>query len=290
LPRYVTTMALPYEYSRKTLVANWAETRLAPDQAERDFPDNKFLRPPESDLANLETNFSILGRIARIPAHNSDGTLPDDGYRERAASNKEEFRNPRAVKDFVFNPPQDPKWITTETVPEVIHDERRPVEGQVSGYGAVLQRHGPQEGERFFETASRDAMGYPTAVHGTNRAMLGASGIGVLDVMDRTEGMKVGELAGEKYKSEDCNDPSEATAVQRSWQYQRDPALTNIHHGGKQPPVPIIDNELSLPLGEGGHRKHHASLMSRGGRLPRVTTTITTGKESKYGMSIFRDE
>merc|ERR1712098_613778 len=104
--------------------------------------------------------------------------------------------------------------------------------------------------------------------------------------MDRPEGTSVGMLVGEEYRP--VADPQEATPVQRSWQYQQDAALRNIQYGGKKPPPSLVDNEMSLPLGEGGHRAQHAKLMSRGS-MARVTTSITTGKESKYGISIFRD-
>jgi hypothetical protein len=115
------------------------------------------------------------------------------------------------------------------------------------------------------------------------------AGVGVLDVADRTEGLQVGVLAGELYKPD--ADPAYNTLVQRSWLYEPDASLRNVDkYGGRKPPPSLIDNEMSLPLGEGGHRAMDTNLKSRGGRLPRVSTSITTGKEKKFGINIFQDD
>jgi len=278
---------MPYTYSKKTVVGNWFEDRLAPLQPERDFPDRKTVRPVETELANLEKSFSVLSRLARNPYHISEG-LPDDGFRELVSSNKEDFMHPKNRKAWTTRTCV-PSFITTTTVPEVVHDERRPVKGQRSGYGAPLQRHDLRHGERFFNTAYRDSHGYPKPAATVDRSQKIAAGLGVLRAADAPEGLRTGQLAGEMYKP--TADPSEATEVQRAWTYQLEPCLANIQYGGKdnKPELSLTDNELSLPIGEGGHRELDRTLKERG-KLFRMHTNITTGKEAKYGLSIFRDD
>jgi len=241
-----------------------------------------------TDVANLEKSFSVLERISRTPAHNSKGTVADYGYREQASSFNDDFRHPKARKEFKKSP-SAPQFITTETIPEVVPEGRRPVLGPRTGYGAVLQRHPKNIDQRSFTTSSRDALGYPRPIPGVDRSTFRPAGVGVLEMADRPEGMAVGVLAAEVYKPD--VDVSEATPVQRSWLYETDAALRNVDkYGGRKPPPSLIDNHMSLPLGEGGHRRMHDTLMSKGGRLPRVSTSITTGKEKMYGIHIFQDD
>jgi len=289
-------MSLPGTYSKKTLNGNWYEDRGAPDQLERDFAHLKSVRHFEPDIANLEKSFSVLERISRIPPHNSNGTICDYGYREVGSTNLEDFPHPDKQTAFVRKSASSPQFITSETIPEVVSDKRRPIGGPRTGYGATLQRHPKNIDQRFFATASRDGFGYPRPVPGVDRSKFRASGVGVLEVADRPEGMAVvGDgglaLSGERYRELGSCDISIATAVQRSWLYESDAALKNVErYGGKKPPPSIIDNHMSLPLGEGGHRKNHEKLVARGGRLPRIATSITTGKEKKYGINIFQDD
>lgn len=282
-------MSLPCPYGRKTLVHNWYEDRGHPGDVERDFPELRELRPFETDIANLSKSFSVLERITRCPAHKSQGTIADYGYREQGSSLQDDFQHPDKRTNFVRRSASVPQFVTTSTVPELVPEMRRPVNGPRTGYGAVLQRHAKDSDAVYFTTSSRDAIGYPKPVPGYDRSTFRASGIGVLDVADRGEGMAVGVLAGEVYKPD--VDPSERTQVQRSWLYETDAALRNVaKYGGRKAPPGLKDNYMSLPLGEGGHRKNHATLVSLGGRLPRVSTAITTGKEKTYGINIFQDD
>jgi hypothetical protein len=285
-------MSLPQSYSKKTLLANWVEDRQKPGDVERDFRELRFIRPYETDVANLEQKFSVLERIARCPNHNSWGTIADYGDREGQSSNLADFANPGPFKKSA----SVPVFITSETVPECDADgNRRPLphvrKSSVprTGYTAKLQRHPKDIDKRFYASASRDAFGYPAPKRGVPAHTMRPAGVGVLDVADRTEGLQVGVLAGELYKPD--ADPAYNTLVQRSWLYEPDASLRNVDkYGGRKPPPSLIDNEMSLPLGEGGHRAMDTNLKSRGGRLPRVSTSITTGKEKKFGINIFQDD
>jgi hypothetical protein len=289
-------MSLPAPYSRKTLLANWVEDRQKPGDVERDFRELRFLRPYETDVANLEQKFSVLERIARTPNHNSWGTIADYGDRETECSNKVDFAHPDSRKEFVKKSASVPTFITSETVPECDADgNRRPVPAvrkssvPLTGYTATLQRHPKDEGKRYFASGSRDAFGYPAPTKCTDRSKLRAAGVGVLDVADRAEGLQVGVLAGEQYRPD--ADPAYNTLVQRSWLYEPDASLRNVaKYGGRKPKPSLIDNHMSIPLGEGGHRAMDTQLKNRGGRLPRVSTSITTGKEKKFGINIFQDD
>jgi len=213
------------------------------------------------------------------------------------------FKDPRKNQEFVKNPPPKPAFITTETVPEVCFEERRPIEGKRAGFGAVLDRHDHTEGQRFWNTTHEDNYGqspagakasyYAPKVAGMNLSrsdpcLLKSAGVAVLDSANRAQGMKVGTLCGENFKP--GMQPSADTFVQRTWQYGQDPALKNIAYGGKKALLPPKDNALSLPLGDGAHYGIQASLDARGGKLARISTHITKGKGHHYGVSIFQDE
>jgi hypothetical protein len=289
-------MSLPAPYSRKTLLHNWVEDRQKPGDVERDFPDLRFIRKYETDVANLEQKFSVLERIARCPVHSSWGTIPDYGDREGQSSNLADFAHPDSRKEFVKKSASVPCFITTETVPECDGaGNRRPMphvrKSSVprTGYTATLQRHPKDVDKRFYASAMRDAFGYPAPSKGTDRSKMRAAGVGCLDMADRAEGLSVGVLAGEMYRPN--ADPAYNTLVQRSWLYEPDASLRNVDkYGGRKAPPSLIDNEMSLPLGEGGHRAMDTQLKNRGGRLPRVSTSITTGKETKFGINIFQDD
>jgi hypothetical protein len=289
-------MSLPQPYSRKTLLANWVEDRQKPGDVERDFPNLRFIRKYETDVANVEQKFSVLERISRCPNHNSWGTIADYGDRETGSSNLEDFAHPDSRKDFVRKSASVPVFITTETVPELdAEGNRRPIPAvrkssvPRTGYTATLQRHPKDIDKRFYASSMRDAFGYPAPVKGTANWKMRSAGIGVLDTADRAEGLAVGVLASEEYKPN--ADPAYNTLVQRSWLYEPDASLRNVDkYGGRKPPPSLIDNEMSLPLGEGGHRRMDTEIKSRGGRLPRISTSITTGKEKKFGINIFQDD
>jgi hypothetical protein len=214
--------------------------------------------------------------------------------------NKTHFADPRKNEEFVKNPPPKPAFITIETIPEVCFEERRPIPGKTSGFGAVLDRHGKQEGQRFWNTTFEDTYGKRPAGSTTSYyapkmkssksdpCLLKAAGVSVLDQAHRPEGMAVGVLCGENYKP--GLQPSANTLIQRAWLYQQDPAMKNLAYGGKKTALSMKDNETSLPLGDGAHATIQANLDARGGRLARNSTTITKGKGAYYGVSIFADD
>jgi len=289
-------MSLPQPYSRKTLLHNWVEDRQKPGDVERDFPNLRFIRKYETDVANLEQKFSVLERIARCPSHSSWGTIADYGDRETGSSNLADFAHPDSRKECVRKSASVPVFITTETVPECDADgNRRPLPAvrkssvPVTPYTAKLPRHPKDIDIRYYASSMRDAFGYPAPSKGTPQHLLRAAGVGVLDVADRGEGLAVGVLAGEVYKPD--ADPAYNTLCQRSWLYEPDASLRNVEkYGGRKPKPSLIDNHMSIPLGEGGHRAMDTELKSRGGRLPRVSTSITTGKEKCFGINIFQDD
>jgi len=279
---HLSTMTQAFGFSRKTLVQNWFEERLAPGQPETDFPEKKTLRPKETDLASMdEYGMCPLGRIASNPPHVSHAA-PDDGYREVITSAQEEFKNPRDCEGAALVSRPDAKFINEETVPEVILDKRRPIIGPHSGYCAALQRHKKDEGERCFDTSYMVSFGFPKRQVTRDRRKMEPAGIS--KAQQATEGIGVGFMIGEVWKEN--ADPSQATTCQRAW--SDDPAIRFIKSGGKKPPVSTKDVN-SLPLGLGAHHRQQTEMKERNGKFYRIPTRITKGRDAEYGMSVFRD-
>lgn len=295
-------MTAAYIYSLRTLNDNWLEDRLQPEGGTSAAGpiDDKFLRKVETEIAYVGDRYDVLTRIARCKNRASYAS-PDDGFRERDSTHKIMFADPRNNQEFVKNPPPKPTFITTETIPEVCYEARRPIPGKTRGFGAVLDRWGPNHEQRFWNTTHEDTYGtrpsgattsYYAPKLSASRSdpcLLKAAGVSVMDAAHRTEGMKVGVLCGENYKP--GMDPSSDTLIQRSWQYGLDPAMKNISMGGleKFKNLPEKDNETSLPLGVGAHAGVQAAIDARSGKLFRNSTTITKGKGHHYGISIFQD-
>merc|ERR1719263_1501982 len=93
-----------------------------------------------------------------MPPRESYAT-PLDGFTERECTNKVDFAHPRSRKEFVANPPDKPRIVTTESIPEVAYEDRRPVLGPTRGFGSALPRHDDTEGQRFWSTAMGDMFG-----------------------------------------------------------------------------------------------------------------------------------
>merc|ERR1719336_1560021 len=93
-----------------------------------------------------------------MPPRESYAT-PLDGFKERSKTSLVDFAPPRSRKEFVAHPPEKPRLVTTESVPEVAYEDRRPVLGPQRGFGAALPRHEDGEGQRFWNTASGDFFG-----------------------------------------------------------------------------------------------------------------------------------
>lgn len=273
-------------YSRKTLVANWFEDRLAPGQPERDFPEMRHVRRKEADLRDVsQGTYAVLDRIARNPPHVSTCTL-DDGFRVRESTAQDAYQTPRTQGDSKPGTANAaPTFVTTETVPEVIAEGRRPVSGkQNSGFNAPLQRHGAQEGIRFFDTSYQVNYGVspraPRKQHGEDARAAGRSVLA-----SGPKGLRVGELTGEVLKKD--ADPSVSTRVQRAW--TEDPAIPNIAYGGKKPEPPIFDNELNLKVGEGDLKRQMKQMEAKGGKFYLNSSALTRGSVNRPGIHLFLD-
>lgn len=286
-------MAQAFTYSLKTLNGNWFEDRLQPNSTAVAGED-KFLRKVEPEIAYIGERYDVLARISRSKTRESFAT-PDYGFHETSTLNNEDFAHPMTRKEVVRNPPEPPKFITTETVPEVCYEERRPIPGNKRGFGAVLNRHEETEGQSFWDTAAGDAFGVGDRrpkgrVDGyTMGRNAGRSG---LEFMTGGSGLQVGKLCGEDFR--EGRDPASDTRIQRSWLYAQDASIRNIEYGGKKPALPSEDNELSLPIGENlkllAAGKQERDNLERRGMMYRTATTITKGRGDRYGISIFQDE
>lgn len=279
-------------YNMRTLNDNWFEDRLQPAgglSATGSLHLRKS-RAYETDMASIAEKFDVLGRISRMPARESYAT-PNDGFRE-VTKTSEDFAHPRSRKEFVANPPKKPTMLTTESVPEVSHEERRPLPGNSRGFGAVLNRHEEGHEQRFFNTTTGDFFGGErtrTLPAKTDPHMLGSAGVGTAHIEKRVSGMKVGKLCGESIN--ESGEAGKDTRIQRSWIYGTDPALRHVDRfGGTRPDLPRNDSDLSLPLGAGAMSKIRADLEERRGRLYRTATMITKGNDKRSGITLFRDD
>jgi len=189
----------------------------------------------------------------------------------------------------VANPPAKVAFLTAESIPEVCHDERRPILGTTRGFGSVLDRHDDNHGIRHWNTSSQDAFGIgERKLRGSRSdpAILLPCGLSSKHVDERCAGMKVGVLCGEEFRN--TGNPSNDTMVQRAW--VQDASLRNIHHGGTKPRVRGQDNFLSVPIGDGAMSKIRQSLEDRQGKLFKVATNITKGRDKRPGVAIFKDD
>jgi hypothetical protein len=287
-------MASAFVYGQKTLNDNWYEDRHQPPGSLTGSgdPSKRNVRKYESEIAYIGERYDVLTRISRVPQKPSYAT-PHDGFNEKARTSSVDFAHPRSRKDFVAKPPEKPKFITTETVPEVCHEERRPLPGNARGFGAVLNRHEENHDQRHWNTSTGDSFGYGV---GSRRNIMRrepseiphGSGVSTEHEEGRSQGLRVGILCGEEYR--DRGEPASDTRTQRSWLYTHDASLRNIHHGGSRPNLPKFDNELSVPIGEGAMAKVRADLKERQGRLFRTATQITKGRDKRPGIAIFKDD
>eukprot|EP00927_Polykrikos_kofoidii_P032762 TRINITY_DN27806_c0_g1_i1.p1 TRINITY_DN27806_c0_g1~~TRINITY_DN27806_c0_g1_i1.p1 ORF type:complete len:284 (+),score=40.56 TRINITY_DN27806_c0_g1_i1:99-950(+) len=277
-------------YTQKTLNDQWFEDRQQPPGAlsATGGIHLKQARKYETDIAYIGERYDVLNRISRIPPRPSFA-MPDDGFRKWEKTSLVDFAHPRTRKEFVAKPPEKPRLITTESVPEVSYEERRPLPGSKRGFGSVLNRHEENHDMRFWSTTSGDFFGEGTRrFHQRSEPSLRRpAGVSTEDTEHRAHGVQVGLLTGEKFN--DSNDAASNTRTQRAWLYQSDPSLTNVHLGGTKPRPSVVDNALSLPLGEGAMSKVRADLKERKGRLYRTATTVTKGLGERSGINIFQD-
>lgn len=276
-------------YNLKVLNDNWFEDRCQPSGTlcANTGIEKKTARAYETDLAYIGERYDVLSRISRMPPRPSYA-LPEDGFNEQATTNGADFRDPRSRNDWCKGKAVAPTMITTKNAP-VCPPEQRELPGPRSGFGAVLNRHENHD-QRFFSTTSEEFYG-----QGSRKkekvdaaAVAHSAGLGTEHEEGRVRGMKVGVLCGEAYN--DASNPASNTRTQRSWLYQHDPSLKNLHHGGRKNDLPGKDNELSIPIGEGAMAKVRADLKARQGRLYRVATLVTKGNHHRAGVSIFQDD
>lgn len=277
-------------FNMRTLNDNWFEDRFQPEGGLSATANlhRKSPRAYETDLAYIAERYDVLGRISRIPPRVSYAT-PDDGFDEKGTTCLVDFADPRSRTDWGKGKALAPTMITTENAP-VCPPETRELPGERSGFGAHVHRHGEQHGKSFFNTTMGDYYGEGSRKSTPRRcpAMAEASGVSTQHEEERVQGTRVGLLCGEAYCGSD--NPACNTRMQRSWLYEADPALRNIHHGGIRRDVSKFDSELSLPLHEGAMSRVRADLQERKGRLYRTATNITKGRGHKPGVSIFQDE
>jgi len=264
-------------YADKTLNDNWFEDRLQVKSPGRSL--ERHVRHVESDIATTR-----LSRSLQEPSF----AIPDDGFaRYQTSKTQEEYPHPRTRTEVVFNPPKKTEFLNTETIPEVCHADRRPMNDvPARGFRAVLTRHDDTEGERSWTTSTRDGVAIPPGQsqeqYDTRRTELKTKAAGVPGIRD-FELRKEGGLVGENERL--CNIP-----VQRAWMAQEDPGLREFHKNGGNPgSLPATDNELSLPIGDGAQKKVMEALKTRGGKLYRTKTSITQTKAKKGGFSVWDD-
>mmetsp|Transcript_118343 Transcript_118343/g.209152 ORF Transcript_118343/g.209152 Transcript_118343/m.209152 type:complete len:293 (+) Transcript_118343:92-970(+) len=291
-------MVTAFTYADKTLNDNWFEDRMSPVGKTAGGPKGlhtKTNRPYETDLAYIGERYDVLSRIARIDPRPSFA-IPDDGFNEKMRTSSVDFCHPRSRKEFVAKPPEKPKFITTETVPEVCYEERRPIPGNARGFGAVLNRHEENHERRYWNTTSGDTFGeglmHTNGARSLTRldpyAATRSAGMNTEDEEGKVSGVKVGVLCGEEFR--ETGQPASDTRTQRAWLYTSDASLRNIHHGGTRPKLTRTDNELSVPIGEGAMKKVREDLKERQGRLFRTATQITKGRDKRPGVAIFQDD
>ena len=133
----------------------------------------------------------------------------------------------------------------------------RPVQTTAQGFGAVIPRHGPEEGARYFRTENRDNFGEKvpedpvTANENFQKTAKTLAG-GNARPFENQGIHKISNLVGEVYSKR--YDPQEQTDVQRSWLYQKDPGVRAVNDGkAGAAQMQFYDNANSLPLGEGIH-------------------------------------
>lgn len=280
-------------YSLRTLNDNWFEDRYQPEGSLSitGALQKKTARPYETDLAYIGERYDVLARVSRVPPRPSYA-LPEDGFNEKSKTSLIGFADPRSRPEYGKGKATAPSMITTENAP-VCPPEKRELPGPRSGFGAHIHRHEDNHDQRLFNTTHGDFygevnVGSRTRTQRSDPAESRAAGVSTEHEEARTQGLRVGILCGEAFS--DTNNPGSDTRTQRTWLYQPDASLRNLHYGGTRPNIPAKDSELSLPLGEGSMSKIRADLKERKGRLFRTATTITKGKGSRPGISIFQDE
>lgn len=283
-------MAAPGVYCHRTLNDNWVEDRCQPagSLVATGNYHRRSARPAETELAYIGERYDVLSRISRMPNRETYAT-PDDGFRERLTTHKTDFKSPKSHLMFSGKQMSAPCLIHTGNAP-VTMPEPRPLPGTESGFGSLIPRHPKKHEQRFWSTTHGEHFG-----EGCRKRTLKAepsirnpAGTSTEADENRMQGMKCGSLCGESFF--ETSDPSMDTRTQRAWLPGGDAGIRNIHLGGTRKSAPVLDNDLSLPLGNGAMSKIRSDLKERQGRLCRVSTCITKGAHMKSGMALFQDD
>lgn len=183
-------------------------------------------REPEGAINCLSSTGlpKALNRLHRLPKHDTTQLIPSDGFSEFTTTTQQDYLNPK-----VHTIKQKPvlNMIHKYNIAELALVDR-PVRGPSQGFGTVINKHEKGHGQVWRETSTGNAHGY-----GAN---LGAAEVtqafkkqgtiqGGLEIPRPfvNQGVKcVSGLTGEIYKGAD---PQEATDVQRSWLYTKDPSV-----------------------------------------------------------------
>jgi hypothetical protein len=94
-------------YKNKTLVQNWYEDRLAPDQPSKLYPTETQAREKEDSISCL-TSAGVpkaLNVLKRQQKWDTTGVIPDDGFREMYTTQKTELLDPEETKNKYQKPP-----------------------------------------------------------------------------------------------------------------------------------------------------------------------------------------
>jgi hypothetical protein len=87
-------------YSKSTLNGNWLEERDAPSQSSVKYQSERFRREEEEALNSYNASGvpHALGRLNRVYKWDTQGVIPDDGYREMYTTKNTEIMRPDSVR------------------------------------------------------------------------------------------------------------------------------------------------------------------------------------------------
>ena len=297
------------KFSNRTLEGNWFEDRFAPPQVSQQCPDAKDLRDKDPALSWLGSAGvpKPLNTIKRVKKWNTEGVIPNDNFHEVLTTTKADISHPHKLKTQLQKPPAhlNPAGGATH---KLISDEKalalaqayREAPAPWLGYNFTAPTKPKEEHKRYFDTTYSQALRsseyhlrpkpeedlnqFTTtyhAVHGTVGPRT-ASSAGVpakSAFMDVSNKSKRNVLAAEIMRT--GTDPQHNTAIQKMWLPTADPGI-QARLNSAEPPLPMADNETSLPLGLGQYAQRANSQKPTGNR--RFRTDVTTGPDLHLAM------
>ena len=186
-----------------------------------------------------------------MPKHDTSKLIPDDGFNEKATTNKVDLCDPskRAVKSRPIL-----SMIHKYNIAELSLVDR-PVQGPATGFGSIVNMHPKDHNKVYAETSNGAHFGHRQPLNAFevkkkfSSHQLYQAGVSKARKWEE-QGVKCNSgLTGEVLVK---GDPQESTEVQRAWLPAKDAAVEAAKRG-KVDQNPKTDNELSLPLGEGAH-------------------------------------